>query len=99
MKSLIYVTDNFLDSTHKKDKSSIFSVDSNLGSTHTKEISSLHITDLAEYHRVYSNPHQPLIMIARKVLPNPVVIPEGQNYTFTYTIDTSQISFAEADNE
>ena len=55
-KSLIYVTDNFLDSTHKKDKSSIFSVDSNLGSTHTKEISSLHITDFAQYHRVYSNP-------------------------------------------
>ena len=55
-KSLIYATDIFLDSTHKKDKSSIFSVDSNLGSTHTKEISSLHITDLAEYHRVYSNP-------------------------------------------
>ena len=57
------------------------------------------IKEIGCYIFINSSPHQPLVMIARKVLPNPVVIPEGQNYTFTYTIDTSQISFAEADNE
>ena len=57
------------------------------------------IKEIGCYIFANTSPNQPLIMIARKVLPNPVVIPEGQNYTFTYTIDTSQISFAEADNE
>ncbi|MBR1908207.1 hypothetical protein IJ818_04655 [bacterium] len=55
-KSSFLFSDSFLDSVHKKDKSSIFASDSNLGSTHTKEISSLHLTDFAEYHRVYANP-------------------------------------------
>ena len=44
------------------------------------------------------SPNQPLVMIARKVLPTPVIIPDEQHYMFTYTIDTSQISFAEADS-
>ncbi len=57
------------------------------------------IKEIGCYIFANTSPNQPLVMIARKVLPTPVVIPEGQNYTFTYTIDTSQISFAEADNE
>ena len=39
----------------------------------------------------------PIIMIGRKVLQTPVIIPKGEQYTFSYTIDTSRVSFAEAD--
>ena len=56
------------------------------------------IREIGCYIFVNSNPAQPLVMIGRKILPNPIVIPDGQNYAFTYTIDTSQISFAEADS-
>ena len=56
------------------------------------------IKEIGCYIFTNSNPHQPLVMIARRVLPNPVVIPDGQNYAFTYTIDTSRISFEEADD-
>ena len=38
------------------------------------------------------------VMIGRKVLETPVVIPVNDSYTFNYTIDMSQISFSEADS-
>ncbi len=41
---------------------------------------------------------QPHVMIGRKVLETPVVIPVNDSYTFNYTIDMSQISFSEADS-
>lgn len=40
----------------------------------------------------------PVVMIGRKVLDTPVTIPNGGAYTFTTTIDMSQITFSEADN-
>ena len=56
------------------------------------------IKELGCYIFANMHPNQPLVMIGRKVLPQPVVIPQGQQYTFTYTIDTSSISFEEADS-
>lgn len=41
---------------------------------------------------------QPHVMIGRKVLETPVVIPVNDSYTFNYTIDMSQVSFSEADS-
>lgn len=40
----------------------------------------------------------PIVMIGRKVLDAPVTIPDGGVYTFTTTIDMSQITFSEADS-
>ena len=56
------------------------------------------IKEIGCYIFANTSPHQPLVMIARKVLPNPAAIPDGQQYTFTYTIDTSRVSFEEADS-
>ena len=56
------------------------------------------IREIGCYIFVNSNPNQPIVMIGRKVLPSPVIIPDGQQYTFTYTIDTSRVSFEEADS-
>ena len=56
------------------------------------------IREIGCYVFVNSNPNQPLVMIGRKVIKTPVIIPDGQQYTFTYTIDTSRISFEEADD-
>ena len=55
------------------------------------------IREIGCYVFVNSNPNQPLVMIGRKVIKTPVIILEGQQYTFTYTIDTSRVSFEEAD--
>ena len=38
------------------------------------------------------------VLIGRKVLETPVLIPVDTSYSFTYTIDMSQISFTEADS-
>ena len=40
----------------------------------------------------------PVIMLGRKVLNTPIIIANNESYTFTYKIDMSQISFAEADS-
>ena len=45
-----------------------------------------------------NNSQIPVVMIGRKVLDTPVTIPDGGAYTFTTTIDMSQITFSEADN-
>ena len=47
---------------------------------------------------VNSSEYIPIVMIGRKLLKNPVTILTGELYTFNYTIDMSQISFAEADD-
>ena len=39
----------------------------------------------------------PVIMLGRKVLNTPIIIANNESYTFTYKIDMSKISFAEAD--
>mgnify|MGYP006916264981 CR=1 FL=1 len=44
------------------------------------------------------NYYVPVIMLGRKVLNTPIIIANNESYTFTYKIDMSQISFAEADN-
>ena len=42
--------------------------------------------------------YAPVVMIARKVLKTPVIIPVGEIYTFNYSIDMSRISFEEIDD-
>ena len=44
-----------------------------------------------------SNALYPIILMGRKVLSSPVVIPVGDTYTATYNIDFRNISYAEAD--
>ena len=39
----------------------------------------------------------PIVMIGRKVLATSITLADGESYTFSYTIDMNQISFAEAD--
>ncbi len=40
---------------------------------------------------------QPIVMVGRKVFETPITIQKGEQYTFNYTIDMSQVSFEEAD--
>lgn len=46
----------------------------------------------------YNNQNSYAVMIGRKVLDTPVTIPIGASYTFTTTIDMTQVTFSEADN-
>ena len=40
----------------------------------------------------------PVVLIGRRILNTPVIIPDGGQYAFTYTIDMNQVSFEEIDN-
>lgn len=44
-----------------------------------------------------NNPSSYIVMIGRKILNTPVIIPVGEQRTFTYIIDMSKISFGNAD--